>query len=222
MSEPRTIVIVRSVRDVGAVRDAARRLGERLGPSDRLWATTEVPPRLTLVPFRRTPVLVASLGGTDAERGATFERLEACEGALEAWDVETTTPVVGGAAPAAVLLTLFRKRSDLDAATFRRRWFEEHTPLTIEVHPVIGYVRHAVQRRRRGRVDWDGIVTEDFAAPAHLTSMGLFGQGLFGRGPSAALNAVRIARHIGTFLELSTIETYLVHPIAIAQATPPR
>ena len=44
------------------------------------------------------------------------------------------------------LLTLFRKARHVDDALFHHRWFQEHTPLTLEIHPVVGYVRNVVVR----------------------------------------------------------------------------
>ena len=77
--------------------------------------------------------------------------------------------------------------------------------MTLEVHPVVGYVKNVVRDViLPGSPPWDGIVTEDFADPRDLTTLRLFG-----RGPRALYEAVRVGWHVASFLDLGTIETYL-------------
>lgn len=168
--------------------------------------TCTPPPRLTLVPFQRVPVALASLRG-DAE---ALERarvaLSALPGTLEGWRTETAVPVAATAATDTTLLTLFRQRPGIERALFLQRWHHEHTPMTLEIHPLVGYVRHVVHDALvPGSARWDGVVTEDYAEARDLTSLRLFG-----RGPRAIANAVRIGRHVSSFLDLRTIENYLV------------
>lgn len=59
--------------------------------------------------------------------------------------------------------------------------------------------------REPGSARWDAIVAEDFAAPEDVTTLRLFGRGL-----RPLVNAVRIGRHVPTFRDVRTIETYLV------------
>jgi hypothetical protein len=167
-----------------------------------------VPPRFSLVPFRRDPLALVSLSGTPAALDAARLALAKLPGRLEGYVVDESVPVPPRPEAKATLLTLFAKKPGLAPALFQQRWFGEHTPLTLEVHPVVGYVRNAVRARLHDDAPaWDGIVTEDFADLADLTSLRLFG-----RGPRGLYNAVRVARHVSTFLDLATIQTYLVAP----------
>lgn len=201
---PATPIVVFARAGIDAVR--ARIDGIEGLEHATVHATLVPPPSFSLVPFRSVPVALVTLRGS---HGALFEaraRLEALPGRLEGWRARTTVPVAARAPADTVLLTLFRRARHVDAATFLRRWHDEHTPLTLEIHPVVGYVRHEVTSSiEPGSAAWDGIVTEDFAAPEDLTTLRLFG-----RGPRALLNAVRIGLHVRTFLDLGSIETYLV------------
>jgi hypothetical protein len=176
-------------------------------------ATRVSPPGFALVPFRSVPIALVTLRGAEPAIARARDALRTLPGRLEAWSTATSVPVTRQSVPgaAACLLTLFRKARHVDGPTFLRRWHDEHTPMTLEIHPVTGYVRHVVTASLEpGSAPWDGIVTEDFAALEDLTTLRLFG-----RGPRALYNAVRIARHVPTFLDLRTIETYLVEERAL-------
>lgn len=169
-------------------------------------ATVREPPRVSLVPFRREAVALVSVRGDDGALGRARDALATLPGRLEGWSVEESVPVARTLAAQATLLTLFRKSPRIDRELFFVRWFGEHTPMTLEIHPVIGYVRNIVLARIvPGSPDLDGIVTEDFAEERDLTTLRLFG-----RGPRALLHAIRIGRHVSSFLDLRTIETWLV------------
>lgn len=169
-------------------------------------ATLRAPPRVTLVPFRRTPIALVSLRGTESALTAARASLAKLPGRLEGWEVDESIPVARTAHVATTLLTLFRRSPRIEPALFRTRWFDEHTPMTLEIHPVIGYVRNvALRPLLEGSAPWDGIVTEDFAEERDLVTLRLFGT-----GPKALLNAIRVGRHVRSFLDLKTIETYLV------------
>lgn len=198
------------VRPPGAI-DAAHGAG-LMAALGRTGVTVHVtcapPPRLTLVPFRRSPILLVTLEGerpsAEGARDELRRRFRTAPVSLVALD---TRVVVAPGRSRATLLTLFRQRPGLDRREFFRRWYEEHTPMTLEIHPVTGYVRSAVTEVMDGEERWDGIVTEDFAEERDLTTLRLFG-----RGPRALANAVRVGLHVRSFLDLSTIETYLVQP----------
>jgi hypothetical protein len=226
-SERRTLLAMRPRGTIGTIPRLLARVqavvpgagpgrteGTEAHPSVTLWATQALPPRLTVVPFRRTPLVFLSVRGPAAHQAEVLAALEGLGEPLEAWEVETTEPVRRAPVAAACLLTFFRKRPGIDPGLFHHRWFEEHTPMTLRIHPVTGYVRNVVKEHLVvGSAPWDGIVTEDFAQHSHLVSLGVFGQGLFGRGGAAILNAVRVGRHVSSFLDLRTLETYLVHEV---------
>jgi hypothetical protein len=187
--------------------DAVRRRLDGIALDDAtVHATLHAPPRLTLVPFRRAPIALVSLRGSALALDAAREALTKLPGRVEAWHVDESVPVARTSHAAATLLTLFRRSPAIDEPLFRTRWFDEHTPMTLEVHPVIGYVRNVVlSALAPGSAPWDGIVTEDFAEERDLVTLRLFG-----RGPRALVNAMRVGRHVRSFLDLKTIETYLV------------
>ena len=167
--------------------------------------THRTPPRLSLVPFRRTPIALVSLTGGDAALDAARTALGGLPGRLEGWRVDESVPVAPAAHAEVTLVTLFRRHPRIERALFMQRWFHEHTPMTLEVHPVTGYVRNVVAAPIcEGSPAWDGIVTEDFADARDVTSLRLFGQ-----GPRALANVIRIGRHVSSFLDLRTLETYL-------------
>jgi hypothetical protein len=167
-----------------------------------------VPPRWSLVPFRRAPMALVSLSGDEAALAEARRALAKLPGRLEGYGVEESVPVEPRPEARATLITLFRKSPRVDRETFHQRWFGEHTPMTLEIHPVVGYVRNVVRETLHPDAPkWDGIVTEDFADLRDVTTLRLFG-----RGPRALYNAIRVGRHVPTFLDLRTIETYLAAP----------
>lgn len=178
--------------------------------------TRRAPPRLSVVPFARVPLVALAMPGR-VPRSTLASLAELAP--LQAWEVESTAPVVRSGPAEATLLTLFRRRPGLSPSLFHHRWFEEHTPMAIAIHPVVGYVRNVVRSAHAGAAPWDGIVTEDFADAAHLASFGLLTQGLFGRGPQSLLHAARVGRHVSTFLDLRTLENHWVEEVALE---PPR
>lgn len=183
----------------------ARRLDGIALTSARAHVTHVLPPRVSLVPFRRTPVALISLTGTEAMLAAARAALAHLPGKLEGYAVDESVPVERTEAARTTLITLFAKSPRVDRALFERRWHEEHTPMTLEVHPVVGYVKNVVRDViLPSSPPWDGIVTEDFADARDLTTLRLFG-----RGPRALYEAVRVGWHVASFLDLGTIETYL-------------
>jgi len=192
-----------------AGRDAVERRLEGISFEQvSIHVTHLVPPRLSLVPFRRDALALVSLTGSEASLTAAQLALAKLPGRLEGWKVEESIPVPRRAEARATLVTFFRQSARVDRNLFMQRWFDEHTPMTLEVHPVVGYVRNVVTSPLlHGAPSWDGIVTEDFADLRDLTTLRLFG-----RGPRALANVVRIGRHVSSFLDLPSIQTYLAAP----------
>ncbi len=112
----------------------------------------------------------------------------------------------GEATPGIVLLTLFRKRKGLGEREFMKIWFEEHSPFSVTVHPLKGYVRNVVRGPVDGEADpFQGIVEEYFQDRAALFNpVNMFG------GPAKFLvNMLKVWRHVKTFIDLKTIENYV-------------
>lgn len=176
-------------------------LGERI-----VHLTEEEPPRWNVVPYRREPLAMVAVSAPAEE---AIEALSGLGGSLAGYRVEESTPIAR--APDrrsdATLLTLFRKNRALDRQAFFDEWYGTHTPLSLEVHPIVGYVRNAVEE---SVVDasprFDGIVTEDFEARDDL----LAAHRLFGGRLRMIPNMIRVGRHVAHFLDYPTIETYFV------------
>lgn len=177
---------------------------------------TDVPaPRLSVIPLVREPLALLSLAGDElpeppgcveilrtGARGVTgYSVTEALPRAYDRdWPDGRQTPGIG-------LLTLFRRRPGQDDETFLRLWHGGHTPLTLRIHPVWNYVRSVVDEPIvDGSPPLDGIVEEHFRDPGDLLNPVRFFGGPFRMLPSMA----RVGLDIRRFIDLSTIESYLV------------
>lgn len=190
--------------------DSARRI--------KLTATLEAPPRWNVLPFSRAPLALVSLDTPDTEAleaSARAAGADALELALrEVFEVETSEPValplpprVGEWTPGCELLTLFRRKPGLSDALLIERWHGGHTPLSLEIHPLWGYIRNVVKTRAPSDATaLDGIVEEFFREPRDLLNPAVFFAGPLRMVP----NMVRVALDIQRFIDLKTIETYWV------------
>ncbi len=184
-----------------------------------LHLTEAAPPRITPVPYKAEPLALVGVRGTEAALKAATERLLRLPGRLEAWRVDESIPVprprswaLGERAPGSCLLTFFKQHPGLSRNQFFHEWYERHTPLSLEIHPLAGYVRNAVvEPLLPGTPHWDGIVTESFAAVEDLTST----RRLFGGTLRCVPNMIRVGLHVSRFLELSTIENAFVAEYAL-------
>ena len=133
---------------------------------------------------------------------------------FESFTVTTATPValpvtpeLGAVTPGAELLTLFRRKKGLDDDTLIRRWHGKHTPMSLEIHPLWGYIRNVVTTRwPDSATPLDGIVEEYFEVPGNLLNPVVFFNGPVRMIP----NMVRVAWDIFGFIDMRTIETYWV------------
>jgi len=191
--------------------------------ADEAWlhVTAEPPPRLSLIPFRRTPVALVSVKGQPEDLGARVgERLQALGGVWSGYRVNEAQPVErprpanpGERCPGACLLTLFRRHPRMSRERFLAEWHGKHTPMSLEIHPLRSYVRNTVREPvLPGSPPWEGIVTESFDPRQDLLNpLRLFG------GPlRAPLNMLRVGLHIRSFMDLRSMENYLVSEQAIA------
>jgi hypothetical protein len=175
--------------------------------------TCDPPPKGGVVPYRKDKIALVTLCGENGLEAAADE-LAACSGFTGAFRVETALPVEydrtwkdGEKTPGLGLLTLFRKREDIDYDDFIRRWHNGHTPLTLKIHPIRNYVRNVVKERIRGEEKWyDGIVEEHCLTREDLLKPSRF----FGGILKAPLNMIRVYRDVKGFIDYSSIETYCV------------
>ncbi|MCZ7682975.1 MAG: EthD domain-containing protein [Sandaracinaceae bacterium] len=177
----------------------------------KLTVTEAPPPRLSVIPFSRTPFALLSVWTRDEGALDAWSRAAATEGIdVTAYRVEESTPVAyartwpdGERTPAVVLLTVFRRKRGLDDEELIRRWHGGHTPLSLEIHPLFGYVRNVVTRSSGAPLD--AIVEEHFRTREDL----LHPHKMFG-GPLRMLpNMVRVAKDIAGFIDRASLETFL-------------
>jgi hypothetical protein len=76
-----------------------------------------------------------------AKRSAGYLVTESVPRALRGQDLGP-----GERSPGVSLLTTFPKPDRIDEETFYDRWHGSHTPLSLEIHPLIQYVRNSVAR----------------------------------------------------------------------------
>lgn len=180
-------------------------------------ATERAPPTFTLVPFRRVGFAMVSARAEPAAIETLRAALEPV-GSLACYRVDESIPrararvePAGTIAAGPALVTLFRKHPRLDHEAFLREWHGHHTPLALEVHPLVGYVRNVVcAALDAGAPPWNGIVIESFASHADVQSTVRFFGGPTASPLRAVLNAMRVGRHASHFLDLRTLENHLV------------
>jgi hypothetical protein len=190
--------------------------------ADEAWlhATEEPPPRLSLVPFRRSPLALVSVRGETETLGTRAgERLQALGGDWSGYEVNEAQPVArprpatpGERWPGACLLTVFRRHPRGSRERFLAEWHGKHTPMSLRIHPLRSYVRNTIRKPvLPGSPPWDGIVTESFDPRQDLLNpLRLFG------GPlRAPVNMIRVGLHIRSFMDLRSMENYLVSEQAI-------
>jgi hypothetical protein len=102
-------------------------------------------------------------------------------------------------------VTLFKKKSDIDFATFIDRWHNGHTPLSLEIHPMWNYSRNVVKKAVGGCIHYDGIVEEHFRTRSDLLNPLKF----FGHPLTMIPNMWRVYSDVKGFLDYPTIATYL-------------
>ena len=189
--------------------------------------TEERPPALSAIPFRKDLMALISLDGLPNKPDWPVPP----QGFYGAWEGEAAFPVVhertwplGERSPGAGLLTFLRRKRGLADEEFLRRWFEGHTPLTLEVHPNVGYVRNRVINtypeagyvavpplaggpERPGEPEiWDGIVEEQYDPASDLLNPARFFGGSLTRMPGTML---RVYRDVKGFLDYPTIRSWL-------------
>ena len=219
--QSKTLLVLRATGRAPSLsleQDVSARLHEALarteGLEDVVLHTTHVlPPRLSLVPFRRDALAFVGVRGASAAIDALREALSPL-GEVQSHLVEQSSPrarprtwTLGELTPGVSLITRFRKKRGLDHGAFLREWHEHHTPLALATHPLVGYVRNVVLQTSPAEAPaWDGVVVESFAASEDVLSPLRF----FGGARRALPGMWRVASHVPRFLELHTLENHLV------------
>ncbi|MBI5501439.1 MAG: EthD domain-containing protein [Deltaproteobacteria bacterium] len=184
----------------------------------KLTFTADTPPRLSVIPFRRTPLALISVWTDDDGDGAAAAWADAARaaglGAVTGYRVDESYPRAyardwpdQARTPGAGLLTLLSRKKGLGDAEFFRRWFDGHSPLSLRIHPLWCYVRNVVHSPVvPGSPALDGIVEEHFRPAQDLTNPFRF----FGGLPWMPLNMLRVALDIQGFLDLRTLASWYV------------
>ena len=182
---------------------------EQLGARLRRAVTTRTgelalavpPPRIAVLPFARTPFALVS---------ANAEPAPAPGLRVEAYRVETTTPVEGDPRDVA-MVTLFRRKPGLDDDELMERWHGAHSELAVRTHPLTRYVRHRVIEPLAGAPPLDGIVIEQVRERADLLRPWRF----FGGAGFWLPSMIRVSVDAMGFIDMKTIENHLVEVEAL-------
>ena len=113
------------------------------------------------------------------------------------------SPSPGRRNPGVVLVTALKRRSGLDSETFYARWHGSHTPLSLEVHPLLHYVRNTVARSLTPHgAGIEGIVDESVESVAVLADPVAFYR--------SEEDRARVVRDLLSFTELETLTVSLM------------
>jgi len=167
-------------------------------------------PRFSVIPFQKKQVAALSLYGEEMDGLNSWASAEGYSGHYR---VKEAFPVAyqknwpdGQVTPGICLLTLFRKKPDIDRATFLDRWHNGHTPLSLRLHPLWHYSRNVVEEKRNPESEpWDGIVDEHFRDRRALLNVYRF----FGNSPLFPWHMWEVYKDVKGFLDYPSTETYL-------------
>ncbi len=196
------------------VRHAATTLLSEAPDGLKLSMTKQMPPRFSIPILLRRPVALISIWQDEPPTLQQRSTLGALGMVQHGYRVSESAPVKrarcwpdGERSPGVLLLTLFRKRPDLSRETFIERWHGEHTPLAIAIHPLVHYERNLVEDRLGdAALPLDGIVEEHVSDARDV----LLPQRFFGGALPMLPNMIRVGLHSRTFLQLSTVQNYLM------------
>ena len=172
-------------------------------------------PRFTILPLKATGLAMISVWGELADYNKCIhEGMAGYSENVAGYLVTESVPVSyekvwddGNASPGAVLLTLMNKNTNLSYEQFMSEWFGHHTPMALRIHPLWNYIRNVVESLLiEDSTPFDGIVEEHFRSLQDITNPVRFFGGAFNMFP----NIFKVWRHSNKFLEVSSIENYLL------------
>ena len=115
----------------------------------KLTITEEAPPRLSMIPFNKEKIAAVTVSSEEFDFLSIFSSVQGFSGAYNADAVlplsYTKERPEGEKTPGIGLLTLFFKKKGQDRRDFLDCWFNSHTPLTLELHPVCNYLRNEIK-----------------------------------------------------------------------------
>jgi hypothetical protein len=182
----------------------------------KLTLTSSPPPAISIIPFKKNRIAAISVTGFTGDLLLTIREVPGFAGG---YSVQEALPVSyvkswkdGEQSPGICLLTLFKKKKDIDYDTFIDRWHNSHTPLSLKLHPLWNYNRNVVREKvMANSEDWNGIVEEHFRTASDLLNPFRF----FGNPLKIAWNMLQVYLDTTSFLDYKTIEPYLATEIHI-------
>lgn len=181
-----------------------------------LTVTDRKPPAVSVIPFKKTKIAAVSIS---TEKENPSENLIHSKGFSGAYLVEEALPIAykktwknGKPTPGICLLTLFRKKKNLEHKVFLDRWHNGHTPLTLKVHPIYHYNRNVITKKlTEDSEPHDGIVEEHVKKPSLLFNPAKF----FGGPLMMPVNMIRVYFDVRSFLDYGSVEPYLVREFVV-------
>jgi hypothetical protein len=175
----------------------------------KLTLTEELPPAISVIPFKKKKVTAISI---TTESGTLPEKMKKAEGLIGCYRVTEAIPVGytkawpdGEKTPGICLLTLFKQKPGMAYDKFLDRWFNSHTPLSLKIHPLWNYNRNVVNEiLNENAMKWDGIVEEHFRTEPDLLNPFKF----FGNPLIVLYRMMEVYRDTNAFLDYKTIEPY--------------
>ena len=202
-------------------------------------ALFESAPRLVEAGAKHTSISVADLDDGDTNRVPQFNTSGLIDAAVSLWldsvdrreDIEAVlsplskrwagylvtesvplpgpAPRPGERQPGVSLVTTFPKPERLDDATFYARWHDSHTPLSLEIHPLLRYTRNSVARPLTPEAPpLHAIVSEAVASAAVAADPIAF----FGSEP----NRARAVEDLLSFVDFETLSVVLMSEYTLA------
>ena len=178
----------------------------------KLTVTEKSPPSLTVIPYKKSKIAVISTYGGPT-MGPEHKLLD-MQGFAGLYKVTEALPVSydktwkdGEITPGVCLLTLFRKKQNLEYEKFIDRWHNGHTPLSLKIHPLWHYNRNVVDLTLSEEAEkFDGIVEEHCRTSSELFNPFKF----FGHPLIVVPRMLKVYNDINSFIDYSSIESYLV------------
>ena len=178
----------------------------------KLTLTEKPPPSFSIIPYKRSKIAVISVyDGPEMVPEPTFLEMEGFAGLYK---VTEALPVSydktwkdGEVTPGVCLLTLFRKKKNLEYEKFIDRWHNGHTPLSLKIHPLWHYNRNVVNLTLSEQAEkYDGIVEEHCRTSGELFNPFKF----FGKPLIVIPRMLHVYLDVKSFLDYPSIESFIV------------
>lgn len=186
-------------------------LGAEVNPQAIKFTITErAPPALSIIPFSKKKIAAISVYNPGP---GVLQFIKQVEGLRGGYRVTEALPVTykvnwkaGEHTPGACLLTIFRKKKNIDYPTFIHRWHDVHSPHSVQIHPLWNYVRNVVNEKLYADSVWfDGIVEEQVREEPDLLNPFRFWGNPFVILP----RMLKELYDTKSFIDYSGMETYL-------------